>query len=83
MIEELVSRVWSHSALHSEAATLIQNHLRRALLNQTVALGTPDQVHRLARSAVILASAKEPEKKLLAYRIASALARVPTSNHPT
>lgn len=74
MIEELGNRVWSRPLFHTQAADLLQSHLKRTLLLQDVPLASLDGLNKLARAAAILSAAKEPERKLLAYRIASALA---------
>lgn len=74
MIEDLANKVWSHQIFHDKAADLLQNHLKRSLLGQGVELASADWINRLARSAAILAASQDTEKKLLAYRIATALA---------
>ena len=75
MIDDLADQIWSHKSFHDQAADLLQNHLKRSLLGQDIQLASPDWLNRLARSAAILSAAKDTDKKkLLAYKIASALA---------
>jgi hypothetical protein len=74
MIEELVEQVWSHKGLHEQAGFLLQNHLKRTLLGQDVELGSLEWLTRLAKSAAILSTSSDTNKRLLAYKVASALA---------
>lgn len=74
MLDELIDRVWSHQSFHDQAAILLQNHLKRSLLSQEIEPTSPEWLSRLARSAAILSTSSDSEKKLLAYKIATALA---------
>jgi hypothetical protein len=80
MIGELSQRIWSHEQFHREAGELRSHVLRRRYVQHTPLAFDGDALHRLLRSAAVLAASSDKIHRELAYQIAIAASELHTDD---